>query len=463
MGADGNSSPRFVPGAIVDDKFILQSRIGVGAVGDVWSAVHRTTRGTVALKLVAPGSVSHEAAARFRFEASLSASLAHRNIVRVYDFFEESDGTLGLVMELLRGESARDRLLRTGLLAPTAAVSVATQILAALAHAHALGIVHRDIKPPNIFLATEPDGVITPKLVDFGIAKTAECSVHTMNGQVLGTPRYMSPEQIRSDVTLDGRSDIFSVGTVLYELITGRCPFAAGFATASLAAVLEAKVAPDPLIPAPLWRVLKTALAKNRSDRYASAEDFADALREANEMSNASLVRVLFRSQPPPPALTFDGAATLMPPTIDLAPEDHSSSVDVPSGRRGTWARRAVAAVVALSVVVLAVGTIRTVTTRRATTAQPVAAAAPPRRIEAPIALPPPPLADVIPPAATAPSAPAPEARAATETKPKAAVVDAKKPAAAAKVTPVTPVTAPRAPTPPSAPTGVAILKDPGF
>src|SRR5258706_1354108 len=362
MTGEASINARFVPGAIVGERFILRSRIGTGAVGDVWGAVTRTTHGTVALKLISHGTVSRDAAARFRREASLSASLTHRNIVRVYDFFEEGDGTLALVMEHLRGENARDRLLRTGLLPPSAAVSICTQILSALAHAHGCGIVHRDIKPPNIFLATEPDGSITPKLLDFGIAKTSRASVHTINGQMLGTPRYMSPEQIRADAELDARSDVFSLAVVLYELLTGRSPFAAAFATASLAAVLETTVTSDPRIPPPLWDALERALAKDRNDRYGSATEFAEALREAIGTNQLSLSQVLVRSKPPPPQVRYDAPPVPLPSD----PVAEGSTLAVRPDRRRARTRRFVTVSLALSLFVLGIGIIRYATTRQA-------------------------------------------------------------------------------------------------
>ena len=354
------TSASFAPGVTLGGKYTLQSRLGSGAVGEVWAATNRSTRATVALKLVGTGTVSRDAASRFRHEAALSGPLSHRNIVRVYDFLEEPGGTLILVMELLRGENARERLLRTGLLPAASAVSIATQILSALEHAHANRIIHRDVKPPNIFLSTEPDGSITPKLLDFGIAKTEASTVHTLNGQLLGTPRYMSPEQIRGDATLDGRSDLFSVATVLYELLTGRCPFAAAFSTASLALVLEGDVAPDPHIPAALWHVLEKAFAKDREERFGSGHALADALREAIQTSDASLSRVLLRSSPPPP-LVIDSPLVLLPPGAPPVIVDEDDAMLRAISRRRTRARRVMWGTVAASCVLLGAAAVRSI------------------------------------------------------------------------------------------------------
>jgi serine/threonine-protein kinase len=305
----------FAPGTLLADRFVLQRRLAVGGSGQVWLAINKFTRGPVAIKLAMRSDLTELSATRFRQEAALSAALAHRCIVRVYDFFEEPNGVLGLVMECLRGETARERLDRTGPLPPRTAVAIATQVLAGLAHAHELGIVHRDIKPPNVFLATDPDGNTIAKVLDFGIARTPTNHLLTLNGQLLGTPRYMSPEQIRADPTIDGRSDLFSVAVLVYELITGKAPFAAPFPTASLARVLESPVAQDERIPAPLWAVLEKALDKDRAGRHATATALADELRLSVASSDVLLAQELHRSRPPPPILDGTIAPIVAPLT----------------------------------------------------------------------------------------------------------------------------------------------------
>ena len=451
------TSASFAPGVILGGKYALQSRLGSGAVGEVWAATNRSTRATVALKLVGGDTVSPDAAARFRHEAALSGPLSHRNIVRVYDFLEDPGGTLILVMERLRGENARERLLRTGLLPAASAVSIATQILSALEHAHANQIIHRDVKPPNIFLSTEPDGSITPKLLDFGIAKTEASTVHTLNGQLLGTPRYMSPEQIRGDATLDGRSDLFSVATVLYELLTGRCPFAAAFSTASLALVLEGPVAPDPHIPAALWHVLEKAFAKDREGRFKRAGDLADALREAIQTSDASLSRVLLRSNPPPP-LVIDSPLVRPPPGPPSVIVEEDGAMLRASARRRTRARRVMWGAVTASCLVLSAAGVRAI----AFTPKPVAEE--PAHTEAVAARPVTVTASPVPAPAMEPSASAtaevatapPPDRAARATRPPAERTGG--PALPAKTAPAQTLTASK-----SARTRAGLVKDPGF
>ncbi len=291
---------QLAPGDRFAGKYVLARRIAVGGMGEIWVAKNAATSADVALKVLR-GDLDRklEVEARFRHEAQLGAMLAHRNIVRVFDLLEEPDGSLLLVMELLRGETLRRYLKNHGAISATEAVAIMLPVLSALQHAHEMGIVHRDLKPANILLAVDPDGHVTPKLLDFGIAKIPASGVKTMFGRVLGTPRYMSPEQIRTDPKIDGRSDIFSAGTLLVEMLTGSSPFLASSPSASLAAVLEQQVDPDPRIDPKLWLVINRALAKRPYERYASASEFAAALRAALSATEADFQDTLKRSKPP--------------------------------------------------------------------------------------------------------------------------------------------------------------------
>jgi serine/threonine-protein kinase len=281
-------------------KYILGRRIAVGGMGEIWVARNQMTGAEVALKALRSDlDRKLEVEARFRHEAQLGAMLSHRNIVRVFDLLIEPDGTLVLVMELLRGETLRHFLKTAGPLSATQAIAIMGPVLSALQHAHEMGIVHRDLKPANLLLAVDPDGHVTPKLLDFGIAKIPASGVKTMFGRVLGTPRYMSPEQIRSDPKIDGRSDVFSAATLLVEMMTGASPFAASSPSASLAAVLEQQVDPDPRIDPRLWLVIHRALAKRPYERYATASEFATALRQALAVPEGDLQATLQRTKPP--------------------------------------------------------------------------------------------------------------------------------------------------------------------
>ncbi len=281
-------------------KYVLGRRIAVGGMGEIWVARNQMTSAEVALKVLR-GDLDRklEVEARFRHEGQVGAMLAHRNIVRVFDLLVEPDGTLVLVMELLRGETLRHFLKHSGPISATQAIAIMCPVLSALQHSHEMGIIHRDLKPANLLLAVDPDGHVTPKLLDFGIAKVADSGIKTMFGRVLGTPRYMSPEQIRADPKIDGRSDVFSAATLLVEMMTGSSPFEASSPSASLAAVLETQVDPDPRIDPRLWLVMNRALSKRPYERYATANEFAAALRQALAIPDADLQATLQRNKPP--------------------------------------------------------------------------------------------------------------------------------------------------------------------
>ncbi|WP_394833688.1 serine/threonine protein kinase [Pendulispora rubella] len=284
-------------------KYILIRRIALGGMGQIWIARNEMTDAEVALKVLrADIDKRIQVEPRFRHEARLGAMLCHRNIVRIFDLVEEPDGSLVLVMELLRGETLRRHLKKKGPLSAEEAIAILLPVLSALEHAHEMGVVHRDIKPANIFLAVDPDGHVVPKLLDFGIAKVPQGGngVQTLDGRVLGTPRYMSPEQIRSEANIDGRSDVFSLGAVMMEMLTGQSPFVAETPSASLASVLETLLDPDPRIDPRLWLVLQRALAKRPYERYAHCAELAQALREAIGVSDHALLANLRRSKPPP-------------------------------------------------------------------------------------------------------------------------------------------------------------------
>ena len=284
-------------------KYLLIRRIALGGMGQIWIARNEMTDAEVALKVLrADIDKRIQVEPRFRHEARLGAMLCHRNIVRIFDLVEEPDGSLVLVMELLRGETLRRHLKKKGPLSAEEAIAIILPVLSALEHAHEMGVVHRDIKPANIFLAVDPDGHVVPKLLDFGIAKVPQAGggVQTLDGRVLGTPRYMSPEQIRSEANIDGRSDVFSLGAVMVEMLTGQSPFVAETPSASLASVLETLLDPDPRIDPRLWLVLQRALAKRPYERYAHCAELAQALREAIGVSDHALLANLRRSKPPP-------------------------------------------------------------------------------------------------------------------------------------------------------------------
>jgi serine/threonine protein kinase len=287
------------PGMRIGRKYRLERRLAAGGMGEIWVARNEATGADVAVKLCRDGAAGEDARLRFRHEARLAAMLSHRHIVRIFDLVEDADGALLLVMELLRGQ-ALDRYLEShGPLPANQAIAIILPVLSALAHAHDLGIVHRDVSPANVFLTVDPDGHCIPKLVDFGIAKLPGSGVETVEGRVLGTPRYMAPERIRGLSDVDGKSDLFSIAVILYEMITGTSPFEATSPSASLAAVLERVVDPDPRIDPRLWIEVQRGLAKRAYERHSGAREMADRLRPACGETGASLAHWLQRSPQP--------------------------------------------------------------------------------------------------------------------------------------------------------------------
>jgi serine/threonine protein kinase len=333
----------------VAGKYRLARRLGAGGMGQVWRARNETTGADVALKVL---HEAHDAAldARFRNEAKLGAMLSHRSIVRIFDLVEEPDGTLVLVMELLRGDSLAEYLKRCGPRSTREAVAIALPVLSALAHAHESGVVHRDVTPGNIFLAVDPDGQVIPKLVDFGIAKLPTAGSLTLDGRALGTPRYMSPEQIRAAPDVDGRSDLFSVAATIYETIVGASPFAAGTPSASLAAVLESVVDPDPRIDPRVWIELQRALAKRPYQRHRDATELADLLRAALGEPEEALSSLLRRDPP-----DWDSLDALREETRPSRGSMEGQSLEGDRRRRSlSWRWAGVAVVVALGGLVVA-------------------------------------------------------------------------------------------------------------
>ncbi len=262
-------------------SYRIERRLGGGGMGDVWAAVQEPLGRRVALKVLRREfAADAELAARFRREAQLAASLSHPSIAAVTDFGVEG-GRAYLVMDLLQGESLAALLAREGALGETRARRIGVQVLSALAVAHERGVVHRDIKPENIFVQVVGDTDVV-KLLDFGIARINEGNATmTAAGTVLGTPAYMSPEQARG-MKVDARSDVFSAGAVMYEMLSGSCPFTAENLHAVLFAVVEhVPKRLDRLEPATstvLADVVARAMDKDPAARFADAREMMDAI-----------------------------------------------------------------------------------------------------------------------------------------------------------------------------------------
>jgi hypothetical protein len=212
---------------VIDGRYRVTREIGAGGMGRVYEAEHMFLRRSMAIKLLRRGlATAPEATARLIQEAMLAGQVPHPAIVQVFDCAVLADGQVYLAMELLRGESLEQRLRRPGHAGEV--VPLLAELARGLAAVHRVGVVHRDIKPANVFLANSDSGV-QAKLLDFGVAKllpgaTAEAAVRTQAGEVLGTPYYLAPEQARGG-SIDGRADLYALGVMLYETLTGTLPF----------------------------------------------------------------------------------------------------------------------------------------------------------------------------------------------------------------------------------------------
>ena len=260
-------------------QYRLRRQIGAGGMGEVYLAEHQLLKRPCALKLIRPGSVEDpRALARFEREVRLTATLSHPNTVEIYDYGRTEDGTYYYVMEYLPGLSLADLVERHGPLPPGRAIYLLRQVCLALREAHASGLIHRDIKPSNIFASRRGGMHDVAKLLDFGLVlPMARAGIPQLSGegQVLGTPLFMSPEQAKGGVELDERSDIYSLGAVAYYLLTGQPPFDEEDGIRAMIAHARDPVVPPSQvyegIPTDLERVVMRCLAKNKGDRYANA------------------------------------------------------------------------------------------------------------------------------------------------------------------------------------------------
>jgi len=276
-------------GSIVADRYLILKKLGEGGMGRVYLAEHVKMGRKSALKVLHPGMVKNlDAITRFNREAANASRISHANVAAVYDFGETADGLIYLAMEYVDGQSLGSVIERHGPLSPKRAAEIVRQTAEALAVAHEVGLVHRDLKPDNILLVPTRDGGDLVKVVDFGIAKAAdeETQKVTKTGHVIGTPDYMSPEQFAGDV-LDGRSDIYSLGLVAFNMLTGRLPFASESARESLIMRLTdtpmslRRVSPTIEWPDAVQTAIGKALARDPARRYQSASEFGNAFYEA--------------------------------------------------------------------------------------------------------------------------------------------------------------------------------------
>jgi eukaryotic-like serine/threonine-protein kinase len=332
-------------GALLNRKYPLKRAIGAGGMGAVYESLNPDDGKPVAIKVLGVEHLSDaDVVSRFIEEGRMCQRLIHPNIVRVFDVQEAEDGTPYIVMELLEGVPL-SAYTRSGVRVPMQqAATIMHGLLAGLGAAHAQGIVHRDLKPENVFLARDVGGAFQPKILDFGIAKVMDAAGgmghKTRTGVLLGTPAYMSPEQIKNSKDVDVRSDLWSAGVMLYEMLTGRVAFPAPTEYARLAAVLNHVPPPiestDPQL-ARLSPFVQLAMQKDRTQRFQSALDMARALSVAVGFDAPSAPAQALSRLPEVPSVWAPGssmpaaamnAATIATPSV---PPTHAPGPQAPA------------------------------------------------------------------------------------------------------------------------------------
>jgi len=332
---------------LLGERYRIVARLGAGAFGEVYRAHDSVLGRDVAVKRIKLDAFVEPAALedvkqRFSREAQVAARLRHPNIVITHDIVQTPAMSF-IVMELVEGRTLQALLAERGRLPLGETIGLVAQVAAALDHAHASGVVHRDVKPANIMI--EPGGQL--KVMDFGIAKLETGANLTSTGSIMGTPNYMSPEQAKG-LRVDGRSDLFSLGCVLYECLTGAKPFQGESVSVILVKILTEEPPPVDLaaagLPAEIGAVLRRAVAKDPAARYASGKDLVEALKTAGHTTVVS-----------PPT-----AGRALPPLSSAKPQPATAvSAPRPVARRlGTNHRVALGVVIALAAALLASGAI---------------------------------------------------------------------------------------------------------
>jgi serine/threonine-protein kinase len=301
------------PGSVFDERYEIRSQLGQGGMGMVYRAHDRSLDEEVAIKVLRPDFAQDpKMAERFKSEIKLARKVRHKNVCAIHDYGEDR-GLLYISMELVQGTDLKHVLRQRGALPPAEAYDVAIQVAEGLQAVHDAGIIHRDLKTPNIML----DQHGTARLMDFGIAKRQEGGgASTATGHVLGTPEYMSPEQAQG-FKVDARTDVYALGVLIFETFTGHVPFRGDTPISTILKHLhEAPPLDAAALPPSLRPVLRRAMAKDPAQRYASARELAEALREARQPS---------RRQQPVPTEVLE-APTLPQPRSGPPPSARRSS-----------------------------------------------------------------------------------------------------------------------------------------
>ncbi|BAL91712.1 putative serine/threonine protein kinase [Actinoplanes missouriensis 431] len=307
MTNDPDDSDTPLAGRCVGNSYIMVRPIGQGATGTVWRGEDRATGEPVAIKLLHESLLRQpRLVTRFVQERTILQMLRHRHVVRVRDLFSVGE-TLGLVMDLVAGGNLRDLLHKRGTVPPAEAVRLAGQVASALAEAHDLGIIHRDLKPDNILLSESSEA----RLTDFGIARILTLPSMTTPNAVVGTPHYMAPEAFHG-VTPSPATDVYSLGVLLYELVSGQPPFRSDSIPELMRLHAEGRPERRPGIPDPLWRIIMMCLAAKPRQRPSAADLVTDLGFLARNLADTpALSRP---GAPPSESIVFDSAARLPVP-----------------------------------------------------------------------------------------------------------------------------------------------------
>ncbi|MFO0592586.1 MAG: serine/threonine-protein kinase [Polyangiaceae bacterium] len=336
---------------IEDGGYKLVDKIGEGTMGSVYRAVQVDTGTEVAVKILhTKFALEREFVERFKREVRVLSKLTHPNTVRILGHGEMDDTSLYIVMELLQGRGLEQALRADGPWPLERAISLVMRVAYALDEAHLLGIVHRDLKPENIFLVERSDGGgETPKLLDFGLAKMSRGGESsnmqlTQEGDILGTPAFMSPEQSFGE-NLDGRADIYSLGVILYELLTGQLPYEDTPTGPQLGRYFNEPIPIDQRVegiefPPDLWPVIQRALEKLPEDRYSNAMEFAAALQPFNTVKlsiqppAARLVEAMATASGPARGSTPPPPASVRHPPMSVRDPNRGAPMSVRGGAR---------------------------------------------------------------------------------------------------------------------------------
>ena len=368
---------RITVGELVADKYRIAEVLGRGGMGLVVAAEHMQLQEKVALKFLRLDTETpQEFQTRFVREAQVTAKLRGEHVARIRDFGVLEEGTPYMVMEYLEGTDLRKLLKQFGKLPVESALEYLMQTCEGVAEAHAAGVIHRDLKPSNLFLTKRPDGSDLIKILDFGVAKMVQGSDRdelTAAGMLLGSPRYMSPEQLKGAKDIDGRADIWSLGAILYELLVGRAPFLAQTTAALCVKILSsempASICADrsdvpPELEAVVLGCLERDVSKRIPDVATLAGRLADAMKlpwlepaatrvaavlERRAMQQTGTYSTISSTQPRPGLVAAIGNAQVQSSAISRSAIDVAWTQSHPSSsRKRTWALVAIAAVVLL-------------------------------------------------------------------------------------------------------------------